>query len=436
MRTDRAAVTPEPTRGRGAAVALIVAATSLCVSLAACNLGPTYEVDAAWHRKALVEGHLAHWLAVAPTETGFLRTEFGRTWQPKGNAEVDLTAQSRLVYALASGYVVTGDPRYLAAARSGADFLLRSFRDPVHGGFLRSVAADGQVRDASKHTYGHAFAIFALAHAYRAVGDERYRAAAIEAWRTVDGHLRDPSGGFRPEAPRDFGPSSSRRTQNPVMHLFEATLALYEATGDDEARLAARTVGDFVVYRLLEGRPDGGAFIPEWYDEAWRPLDRDQGGYVDLGHQFEWAYLLAASEPLAISPLYAEVAERVLAYAIKLGYDETAGGAYSRVKGVEAIDRHKGWWQQAECLRALTYFAVAKGRADVGRRARQTLEFVRAEFVDPVNGGWYPAAKSVCATSGCEDEQPDPYHMTAMHRAALVLAAKKNGAPMGRPESH
>ena len=69
------------------------------------------------------------------------------------------------------------------------------------------------------------------------------------------------------------------------------------------------------------------------------------------------------------------------------------------------------------------------------RRYGQTREFVQAEFVDPTHGGWYPRARSVCARSGCPDEQPDPYHMTAMHREALDLEAKKTGRRWGAPKA-
>ena len=40
------------------------------------------------------------------------------------------------------------------------------------------------------------------------------------------------------------------------------------------------------------------------------------------------------------------------------------------------------------------------------------------------NGGWFITTKSACARQSCPDEQPDAYHMTAMHREALDLAAR------------
>jgi len=412
-----------PTRRWQAVAATIVLATGIlgCDFVGSRPLQP----DAKWHERALVDGHLAHWLAVAPSESGFLRASVTRAWQPREQKATDLVAQSRLIYVLLSGYEVTGDSRYLDAARRGADFLLRYFPDPVHGGLFRIVDAEGRVVRDSKHTYGHAFAIFALAHAYRVTKDERYSGAALATWRVVQANLRDPGGGFRPEVPRDFSDGASgSRTQNPVMHLFEALLALHGATGDPEALAGARSIGDFVVYRLLHGLPDGGAYIAEWYDAKWEPLPEDRGGNIDLGHQFEWAFLLNPSEKRGLPALYTAVAQRLLDYAIKTGYDEQKGGCFNAAYTDGRVVREKGYWQQSECLRTVMHYAALYGKSDMKRRYEQTLTLIRDEFIDAKNGGWFVMTKSACARQSCPDEQPDAYHMTTMHREALALAAR------------
>lgn len=405
----------------------LVVTVFLAVGIASCDLlgSRPLQPDAKWHERALVDGHLKHWLAAAPSESGFLRSNVTRGWQPREQKSTDLVAQSRQIYVLLSGYEVTGDGRYLDAARRGADFLLRHFADPVHGGFFRIVDAEGRVVRDSKHTYGHAFAIFALAHAYRVTKDERYGGAALTAWRTVNLNLRDPGGGFRSEAPRDFsGGTGGSRTQNPVMHLFEALLALYDATGSSEALAGARGIGDFVAYRLLKGLPDGGAYIPEWYNANWEPLPREGGGYIDLGHQFEWAYLLNSAEERGLPSLYTAVAQRVLDYAIKTGYDDQVGGTFNVAYADGTVVRDKGYWQQSECLRTVMRYAALYGKPDMKRRYEQTLELVQDELIDTKNGGWFVMTKGACARQSCPDEQPDAYHMTAMHREALALAGR------------
>lgn len=400
---------------------------TLAVGVAACDSDSRRggKVDEEWHRRALVEGHLSRWLAVAPSDNGILHVTASRTWQTGPEKTADLTSQSRLVYVLLSGYEITGDRRYLDIARQGADFIVQKFHDPANGGFFQRVDASGHPVDSAKHTYGHAFAIFALAHAFRVTKDERYREAATAAWQMVNLKLRDGEGGFHREASSDFAPSPSQRTQNPVMHLFEAMLALHEATGSPIALEGARSIGNFVTRRLLRGTADGGAYIAEWYDAKWEPLrTKEEGGYIDLGHQFEWAYLLNAAAYQGVSGIYEAVAERVLNYAVKTGYDELAGGTFRAVYPDGTVAREKGYWQQSECLRTLMRFAVLYGKKDLWRRYEQTLELVKDEFIDTANGGWRLSAKSACERSACADVQPDAYHMTAMHQEALALSKR------------
>ena len=383
-----------------------------------------FELDAKWHKQALVDGHLSHWLSVAPSASGFLQSSVTRKWQRREQKATDLVAQSRQIYVLLSGYELTGDARYLDAARKGADFLLRHFSDPVHGGLFRVVAADGKPVNDAKFAYGHAFAIFALAHAFRVTKDDRYRDAAFSAWQAVSFGLRDPAGGFRSSAARDFAASESSRVLDVQSHLLEAMLALHEATGSPEALEAVRELGDFVLYRMLQGRPDGSAYVPEWYGAAWEPLPQGGGGYIDLGHQVEIAYLLDVAGSRGLSPVYPAAALRVVDYVVKVAYDESSGGCYSRAEMDGSVTRDKGWWQQSGCLRMLMHFAAMYGKPDVRRRYEQTLAFVRDEFIDSENGGWYPRMKSQCARSPCADEQPDAYHMAMLHREALDLDAK------------
>jgi len=399
----------------------------VCLLVSGCDfsLMPAAKIDAQWHRQQLLEGLLSHWLAVSPADNGYMAPSFARDWRPipKNKPSTPLILQARNIYGFASGYEFSGDKRYLEAALRGADFLLRYFHDPVYGGWYTEVAPDGRVVDDSKQTYGHAFAIFALAHVYRVAKDERYREAALEGWRVLRGKMRDRLGGFQRSASRRFDQADTIRTQNPVMHLFEAMLALSEATGSVEALAGAEGVGDFVLHMLLRQQRDGSAYIEEWYDENWQPLADDKGGYTDLGHQFEWAFLLSSAGLKGFPEIYAESAQKVMDYALKVGYDESSGGSFFRVSSTGSVTQEKGYWEQSECLRVLMHFMVMRGKKSLRPRYEQTLQYVADEWIDPLNGGWLMKPKRVCATADCPNEQPDVYHMTAMHREALELAA-------------
>lgn len=397
----------------------------LCMLGTICACADRSRIDVDWHRTDLTDGLLARWLLVAPSPSGFMRTAVDRQWQPLAAQPGYLTEQARLIYAMAIGYEVTKDKRYLNAATRGADFMLTHFKDPLHGGFYLRVDMNGKVISSAKNTYAHAFALFALSNVARVTGDEHYRTAALQTWQDIDTGLRHPGGGFYGELPRNFARpadgANSALSQNPLMHMFEALLALHDATQSPIAQKGAKNLADFVVYRLLVGTADGGAYIPEWYNHGWQPLpNREKGGYVDLGHQFEWSHMLMAADRHGLAGVYEPTARRLLQFAVKTGYDEAEGGIYTKMYPDGTVEHDKFWWQQAEGLRAFMAAATSTGQQDMWRRYEQTLRFVQTQFVDTKNGGWYPRARKQCG--GCPDDQPDPYHMVGLHNMALGLA--------------
>lgn len=407
-----------------AARPLLILAFTVLASACSIEANPAKRIEETWFRSSLKDDHLVHWLKVAPTPNGFFRSDFNRKWEAREKQSGSLTGQTRTLYVMSAGYELTKDPIYLQQVRAGADFLLAHYHDKDFGGWFESVGADGTLQNSNKRLYSQAFAIFSLAHAYRVTHDARYLDAANSTWLVIEGKLADGLGGFRAGMNREFTETKLDNSQNPIMHLFEALLALYEADASPKTLKNAQKIGDFVLYQLLQGEPDGAAHIPELYNPKWKPLTQEHGGFTDLGHQFEWAYLLGAAVERGLPALYADVADRLLKYGLAKGYDRVDSGIYSTVKANGEIMRKKGFWQQAEALRAVMYHAIVRQRRDLAPMITQLTEFIRSEFVDEANGGWMLAAKRECAKTACPDIQPDAYHMTALHMEAIRLAEK------------
>lgn len=398
-------------------------ALALLAGLAACSdPDGSYRnrIDTGWHRDDL-EALLLRWHTHAPRPDGSFHLRFDRAWKPLPQAELALADQARLVYAFAAGHEFFPDAGYLATAKRSASYLLTRFHDKLHGGFVHTVNAEGLPQDTTKRADGHTFVLLALAELYRLSGDARYREAAQQAWSDIERGFTDPAGGLYNECSRELQPLPTARTQAPVMRMFEALLALHAASGDMLAENGARRLGDLVTAKLLQSQADGGAFVPEAYDENWKPLPtREAGGYVELGHQFAWSHLLAKGA--SVSPAYAQAGERVLTYALATGYDEVDGGCGTRAFPDERkTDARKGWWQQAECLHALLVAAQASGRNDLWRRYEQTQALIKRQLIDSEHGGWRAAEALPCAGGVCRDEQPDPFHMVRLHQAALKV---------------
>ena len=382
-------------------------------------------IDGEWFRRSFVEDNLAHWLAAAPTEGGFFRTALDRQWRPARRQTATLVSQSRLLFVFAAGYEVTGDPACLDAVRKGADFLIDHFRDAECGGWFWSVSPTGELLEDHKNSYGHAFVIFGLAHAARVTGEARYAEAATACWEDMKRHLRYGGGGIKPGTNRDFSRVRGGNTQNPMMHLFEALLALHDATGSQQVFDDAVALAEFIFGRLYQA--DAGR-LPERYDEQWKALPVARGGYVDLGHQFEWAFLLSRAVQKGFPKRYLEIGGRLLEYGMKVAYDRQAGGIASAGDYNDRVIRpEKGWWQQCELLRALMHYAAVRGREELWPAFDQSLAFVKAGFLDAEYGGWFssydPARPRRQMDKGSNWKVG--YHDAGMYAEALRLAGEK-----------
>lgn len=378
-------------------------------------------IDAAWFRRVLAE-ETARSLKTVVTPTGFLG-EAGpagrrggsppaqggqRGYWPTGPGNGTPTSQGRNMFVLAAGYDLTRKPEFLEAVTKAADFLLAHFRDRQYGGLFALVDSDGKVLDDRKESYGTAHAILGMSHAARVSGQKIYRDAALEIWSDMKGNLRDQYGLFKRETSRDFkvvGPG--KNTQGPMMHLFEALLALHEVTQSKAVFRDAETHANTVFTRLYE-KP---GYIPELYDRDWKPIPAGapgqtepggspldpynyyaaaaQTGHIEVGDQIEWAFFLSRAVEKGFPRKYLSSGERLLSFAMKVGYDRQNGGVfgYSDYDGKPTAASSTSGWQICELLKVLMHWAVRRDRQDLWEPFDRSLAAVKS--AGPLPGGYH-----------------------------------------------
>jgi mannose/cellobiose epimerase-like protein (N-acyl-D-glucosamine 2-epimerase family) len=196
-------------------------------------------------------------------------------------------SQARQIYVFAHAELLGWHPAAGALATKAADSLIRRhWRADGKDGWIFAITPDGGVADARRDTYAHAFAAYGLAWAYRVRPSRLYRDIADETFHLLDTLLAAPDlGGVLDGVPR---PDNWRR-QNPHMHLFEACLAWYEATG--EARYLGRAGEIFGLFSTRFLQP-GSGILAEYYDDRWMPVEGERGRVSEPGHHFEWVWLL------------------------------------------------------------------------------------------------------------------------------------------------
>ena len=196
---------------------------------------------------------------------------------------VRVQARQTLVYARAGRMGWQGPWR--EAVEAGAEALIqRGLRGD--GGTRHLLNERGEPADDRRDFYDHAFVVLGLSEAALALGDRANLVAGasrLADW--TEANWAHPEGGLHEG---DITPTPPRR-QNPHMHWFEAMLALYEAGGERAHLDRATTMARLFERKFFNVR---FAALPEYFDDAWRPLTDGSGRIVEPGHEFEWSWLL------------------------------------------------------------------------------------------------------------------------------------------------
>ncbi len=205
---------------------------------------------------------------------------------------IHTTARAVHCYVIGS---LLGRPGSDRMVDHGMRYLWERHRDAQHGGYVWSLDDDGP-KDATKQGYGHAFVLLAASSA-RLVGHplaEQMLADVTELLNTR--FWEDQHGAITEEFERDWTPMRGYRGQNSNMHLTEALMAAFEATGERAYLDKAERIADLIINRRAR---DCGFRVAEHFDEQWT-VDRDYKAVNEMfrpsgttpGHWLEWSRLI------------------------------------------------------------------------------------------------------------------------------------------------
>ncbi|MGQ0684336.1 AGE family epimerase/isomerase [Bradyrhizobium sp.] len=286
--------------------------------------------------------------------------------------------QARQIYCFAKAAQMGWYADGKEIALRGLDHLLRKAKSPDgRPGFVHRLDADGAVLDPRRDTYDHAFVLLALATVYSLDRDAQVRSEIDAVLSFVDTRLRSPHGGFA-----EGFPATLPRRQNPQMHLFEAMIALFDATHDLSFQQRA---GEFFGLFMANLYDKQRQMLGEYFEEDWSKIEPV---VVEPGHQAEWAWLLKGFERITGCPTGRPRGE-LLATALR--YQEAATGCLADLGDTAGnITQHtRRLWPQTEIAKAWIAQAESgeEGAADKARAALARLE--RHYLRHPVAGGWY-----------------------------------------------
>lgn len=343
-----------------------------------------------------------------------------RRGSPLREAPRELWATARYVHSFSIAHLM-GRPGADAVAGHGLEAIDGAFRDRAHGGWFASIAPDGSPVDTAKSSYAHAFVLLAGASAAIA-GLDPGAGVLDEADAVIREHLWRPDEGAAVDGTaRDWSVlEPGYRGQNANMHLAEASMAAYEASGRADFLARARSIASLVVD--VHARAHAWR-VPEHFDDAWRvdweynaerPDDpfRPYGSLV--GHWCEWARLLLQLHALpdAQVPWAPGAAAELFDAAVREGWDPVDGGmVYSVSPSGVPVNRDRMHWAVAEAIGAAAGLARATGEPRYEGWYRRFWSFVATRVIDHRDGGWWhQLSPGNTPAFGTWPGKPDLYH--------------------------
>jgi mannose/cellobiose epimerase-like protein (N-acyl-D-glucosamine 2-epimerase family) len=286
--------------------------------------------------------------------------------------------QARQIYCFAKAAQLGWYPQGREIAMKGLEYLLTKAMGPDgRSGFVHLLDPDGSAINLARDTYDHAFVLLALAAVYQLsrdaqVGDEIKSLVAF-----LDTGLRSPHGGFL-----EGIPATLPRRQNPHMHLFEAMIATFDATGDPVYQNRAGDLFGLFIANLYDSRRH---VLSEYFEEDWSRIEPVS---VEPGHQAEWVWLLKGFERITGCPT-GRHRSQLLVSALRYR-DDATGCLFDEGDADGNIRRFtRRLWPQTEIAKAFVAQAEA-GEDGAADEALKALDRLYQHYLrHPVLGGWY-----------------------------------------------
>jgi len=224
------------------------------------------------------------WAQRAPNPKGGFYEKLDLQGQGIDGLDSRVRLQARMVFTFALAADLGWDrERSKVLVRRGIETLVKDCRrsDGLYGRIVRT--GEGLVDDAAE-TYDSAFALLAFSTAFKVLELPTAEQAAKDLSAAIERELKHLDGGYRERLP-----APPLREQNPHMHLTEASLAWFEASGD---QAALDRVQDIVTFLQAQFADETSGQLLEYSG------GRSADNRIEVGHLFEWVWILGRLKQL------------------------------------------------------------------------------------------------------------------------------------------
>jgi mannose/cellobiose epimerase-like protein (N-acyl-D-glucosamine 2-epimerase family) len=306
-------------------------------------------------------------------------------------------ASARFVHCFSIGHLL-GRPGSSEIVDHGMRYLWERHRDVQHGGYFWQVNDDGTV-DAGKQGYGHAFVLLAAASA-KVVGHPLADRMLADIVEVLDTKFWEPKhGAIAEEFQREWSlvDGGSYRGQNSNMHLTEALMAAFEATGERAFLDKAESIANLVIHRCARSV---GFRVAEHFDSDWsidkhyrHPDEMFRPAGTTPGHWLEWSRLVLQLWALGGKRLdwMPAAAKALFVKAMSLGWDKEKGGFFYTLDWADAPAKtNKLWWPMCEAVAAAHFLGEHLPPDSFYEDSYRVIwGTIAHRFIDHTHGGWH-----------------------------------------------
>lgn len=309
-----------------------------------------------------------------------------------------LVSSTRIIVNYARGFSLSNKVEYKEHALHGLKYLEEVHWQPQTQTYAWTLQ-DHQPLDMTQQAYGYAFVLLA----YAALHQHKVCDCLPQMQRTfelLEQRFWQADYGLYADEIDAEGVLSEYRGQNSNMHLCEAMLAAFEASGDVLYLNRAKLLADNVTNRQA-GLTDGliwehyqTDFQTDWEYNKDDPKNLYRPWGFQPGHQTEWAKLLLVLNRYAPDSKLVNKAQFLFDSAFEKSWDKLHGGLiYGFDPQGNWCDDDKYFWVQAESFAAAAILYQVTGQQNYLDAYQQLWQYSWQYFVDHQYGAWFRVLK-------------------------------------------
>ncbi|MCY0875812.1 MAG: AGE family epimerase/isomerase, partial [Firmicutes bacterium] len=313
-----------------------------------------------WVGEMAAQGHriLQFWREHVVLPDGSFHGRIARGGVIDAGAPRSLVIATRILWtfsrAVNSGFADTAEHRLIADRTY--TYLTRHYWDVEHGGFYWSLGPDDRPLDESKHVYGQAFALFALAEYYAVTRRDDVLEMAQATYTLLEDKAADQEHeGYLEAFSRQWEWDSQcvrqginhdglPKSMNTHLHMLEAYTRFYEVWPNDQLKSLLEALLAILTTLVVDGNSQ---HFRLFFARDWTL----HGDVVSYGHDIEGSWLmLEAAHALndagrirTCEDLAVRMVEAVLEHGCSADH-----GVMNEGRAGEIIDSDVHWWPQAE----------------------------------------------------------------------------------------